>query len=94
MLLTTRLGVLRRLTNPSALIIPSLEYSVTQTVLVRVGAYVPLGRGPDVAAYQALTATNLATASPAFQSLQASRGLRANTVRAHGAFVQAGLYLP
>jgi hypothetical protein len=46
-LLSTQLSLLCNLTDPSALVLASLEYSFAQSVLVRVGAYVPLGRAPD-----------------------------------------------
>ncbi|MFT3706619.1 MAG: hypothetical protein QM817_03025 [Archangium sp.] len=41
--LSTNVSLLGNLTDPSVMIIPSLEYSVTQTVLMRAGAYVPIG---------------------------------------------------
>ena len=94
-LLSLSLSVLGNLTDPSAMLIPSLEYSFTQTVLVRAGAYVPLGRGPDPHAYDALTRTDVLTSSEAFRSATASRGLRSEYgSSSYGAFVQVGLHVP
>ncbi|MBL8956336.1 MAG: hypothetical protein JNK82_36520 [Myxococcaceae bacterium] len=45
-LLSTSLAVLCNVADPSAVAIASLEYSFTQRVLVRAGAYVPMGRPP------------------------------------------------
>ena len=63
-LLTAQLSLLANLTDPSALLIPSVEYSFTQTVLIRAGAYLPIGRGPDPRAYDGLTAADVASGSP------------------------------
>lgn len=46
-LLSGSLAVLCNVADPSALAIASVEYSITQSVLLRGGAYVPLGRPPD-----------------------------------------------
>jgi hypothetical protein len=94
-LLSLQLSVLGNLTDPSAILIPSLEYSFTQTVLVRLGGYVPLGRSPDAHVYDALTPTDVVTNSQAFQSATASRGLRSEYGSStFGAFVQVGLHVP
>lgn len=39
-------SVLANLADPSVMIIPSFEYSLTQRVLIRGGAYLPIGRWP------------------------------------------------
>jgi hypothetical protein len=44
-LLSTSLAVLCNVADPSALAIVSAEWSATQWLLVRGGAYVPMGRG-------------------------------------------------
>lgn len=46
-LLTASVSVLCNVTDPSALAFAAVEYSFTQSVLVRAGAYVPIGRPPD-----------------------------------------------
>ncbi len=45
-LLSGSLAVLCNVADPSAVAIASVEYSFTQSVLLRGGAYVPMGRGP------------------------------------------------
>lgn len=86
-LLSLNLAVLGNLADPSALIIPSLEYSFTQTVLVRAGGYVPLGARPDRDVYAGLT--------PEEALVEPTRGLRSEYGSASwGAFAQVGLYLP
>ncbi|MBK7865018.1 MAG: hypothetical protein IPJ65_41745 [Archangiaceae bacterium] len=45
-LLSGSLSVLCNVTDPSALAFAALEYAFTQTVLLRAGAYVPMGRPP------------------------------------------------
>ena len=47
-LLTVRGAAITNLSDPSLLVVPSLEYSVEQNVLVRAGCYLPLGRRPDL----------------------------------------------
>lgn len=46
-LLSGSLAVLCNVADPSALAIASVEYSIAQTVLLRAGAYVPMGRPPE-----------------------------------------------
>jgi hypothetical protein len=94
-LLSLQLSVLGNLTDPSAMLIPSLEYSFTQTVLIRAGAYVPLGRGPDPRVYDGLTTTDVVTNSDAFRAATTTRGLRSEYgASSFGAFVQLGIYVP
>ncbi len=47
-LLTAQLAVLCNVTDPSALVILSAEYAFAQSVLLRAGASVPVGRPPNV----------------------------------------------
>ena len=94
-LLTLNLSVLGNLTDPSAMLIPSLEYSFTQTVLIRAGGYVPIGAPPDPHAYSALTPVDVVTNSPAYQTATTTRGLRSEYgASSFGAFVQVGIYVP
>lgn len=94
-LLSLSLSVLGNLTDPSAMLIPSLEYSFTQTVLIRAGAYVPLGRGPDPHVYDGLTQADVLTNSENFRAATASRGLRSEYgASTYGAFLQVGVYVP
>ena len=67
----------------------------TRTGLVRAGAYVPVGRGPDPQVYDGLTGADVLTRSEAFLSAISSRGLRSEYGSTpFGAFIQLGLYLP
>lgn len=75
---STGLSVLANLSDPSAMLIPTVEYSFTQTVLVRGGAYVPLGRRPDAQ-----------TGDLSTRGLRSEYG-----GSAFGAFVQVGLHVP
>ncbi|MFZ5446390.1 MAG: hypothetical protein ACOZQL_40760 [Myxococcota bacterium] len=77
-LLSTGLSVLANLADPSVMLIPTLEYSFTQTVLVRGGAYVPIGRPVDVSSF------DLAT-----RGLRSEYG-----GSGYGAFLQVGLHVP
>jgi hypothetical protein len=77
-LLNASLSVLCNVTDPSALAFAALEYSFTQSVLIRAGAYVPMGRPPDPA---------LAT-TPS-RGLRSEYGSYP-----FGAFLQVGLYVP
>lgn len=94
-LLSATLAVLGNLTYPSAILIPSLEYSFTQTVLIRAGGYVPLGRGPDPRVYGWLTPADAVTNSEAYQAASTTRGLRSEFgASSFGAFLQVGVYVP
>ncbi len=89
------LTALGNLADPSALLIPAAEWSVTQQVLLRVGGYVPLGRAPDATLYDALTPTDVLTNSAALQTANTTRGLRSEYgASSFGAFAQVGVYLP
>ena len=73
----------------------SLEYAFTQSVLIRAGGYLPIGRGPDPHVFTQLTPADVQTQSPAYQAALATRGLRSEYGSgAYGAFLQVGLYVP
>jgi hypothetical protein len=94
-LVSGQVALLSNLTDPSAMLIPSVEWSFTQTVLIRAGGYVPIGRGVDPSVFTALTVDDLRSASPAFRAALESRGLRSEYgSSAFGAFVQVGVYVP
>jgi hypothetical protein len=89
------LTALGNLADPSALLIPAAEYSLTQRVLLRAGGYVPLGRPPDGKVYDGLTPTDVLGNSAAFQAANTTRGLRSEYgASSFGAFAQVGVYLP
>lgn len=94
-LLTFSLSSLVNLTDPSAMVIPALEYWFEQNVIVRAGGYVPLGARPDQTVFTGLTPQDVLTASPAFLSASRTLGLTSEYgASAWGAFVQVGLYVP
>lgn len=77
-LLSASLSVLCNVTDPSALAFAAVEYSLTQVVLLRGGAYVPIGRSPNPA--------ELETESRGLRSEYGSSPF--------GAFAQVGIYVP
>lgn len=92
-LLSVQATVIANLADPSAIVVPSLEYWAEQSVLLRLGGYVPIGKGPDPRGLQALTTTDLLTASPAYLDATSSLGLRSEYgASPWGLFVQVGLY--
>ncbi|HEY3446151.1 MAG TPA: hypothetical protein VGK67_07290 [Myxococcales bacterium] len=92
-LLSANLTVLGNLQDPSAMLVPVLEYSVEQSVLVRVGGFIPIGKGPDPHALQALGASDVLGRTAAFQDAVSTLGLRSEYgTSAGGAFVQVAVY--
>jgi hypothetical protein len=75
-------------------LIPVVEYSFEQHVLVRAGAYIPLGQGVNVPVLQALTASDAATNSAAWQNATSTLAARSEYgLSPFGVFVQVGLYI-
>lgn len=92
---STQLAVLVNLSDPSALFVPSFEWSITQWLLLRGGASLPLGRTPDAAVFDALSGADVLTRSEAFGEALRTRGLRSEHGSAPFAvFLQMGLYVP
>jgi hypothetical protein len=82
------------LQDPSVMFVPALEYWAEQSVLMRVGGYLPLGRGPDPGALQALTANDLLSQTDAWRSATGSLGLRSEYgASPFGLFAQLAIYL-
>lgn len=92
---SAQLAALANLSDPSALLVPSFEWSLTQTVLVRGGAFIPLGRTPDAGVFDALGPADVFGRSEAYEAAVATRGLRSeHGASPFGAFVQVGVYVP
>jgi hypothetical protein len=92
---SAQLAVLANLADPSFLLVPSFEWSLEQTVLLRGGAYLPIGRTPDAAVFDALGASDVFGQSEAFTAAVNSRGLRSEYgASPFGVFLQLGLHLP
>ncbi len=81
------------LEDPGLLVVPALEWSVAQDVLVRAGATLPLGAGVDVAPFRALSPSDVVTDSPAFRRATTTLGARSEEgLTPVAAFVQLGVY--
>ncbi|HYV50004.1 MAG TPA: hypothetical protein VFA20_34350 [Myxococcaceae bacterium] len=90
-LLTLQLLSLVNLQDPSAELVPVLEYWFEQSVILRAGAFVPIGGAPDPTALRGMTAADLGT--PAFQDAASTLGLRSEYgLLSYGAMVQVGVY--
>jgi hypothetical protein len=92
-LVTVSLTALANLGDPSALLLPSLEYAFAQNALLRVGAYLPLGQGVDTAFLASLTAADALGQSPAWQRATTTLGARSEYgLSSYGLFLQVGVY--
>ncbi len=92
-LVTANLTVLGNLADPSALLVPVVEYSLEQSVLLRLGGFVPVGKGPDPRALQALTPTDVLGQTAAFADATSTLGLRSEYgASAGGVFLQVAVY--
>ena len=81
------------LTDPSVMVVPAVEYWFEQSVIVRAGAYLPLGRQPDPSPLQQLTVADLLGQTEAYRSATSSLGLRSEFGASPlGVFVQVGVY--
>jgi hypothetical protein len=93
-LLSVQATAITNLQDPSVLIVPALEYWAEQSVLLRVGGYVPLGRQPDAAALESLTLSDLTSQSDAWRSATGTLGLRSEYgASPFGIFVQLAVHL-
>jgi len=94
-LLTVGLYAIVNLVDPSALLVPSLEYSFEQHVLVRVGGFVPIGQGLDASLLRGLSGADVVSNSTSWQRATSTLGARSEYgLSGYGAFIQVGLYLP
>jgi hypothetical protein len=92
---SAQLAVLSNVSDPSFLIVPSFEWSVTQWLLLRGGASIPLGATQDASVFDALGPIDVFTQSEAFNSAVQSRGLRSEFgASAFSVFLQVGAYVP
>jgi hypothetical protein len=81
--------------DPSAMIVPSVEYSPAQDVIIRLGASLPIGARPEPAVFERLTPTDVLTQSPALGVAKDTLGLRSEYGSSGwAAFFQVGVYLP
>ncbi|MBI5508673.1 MAG: hypothetical protein HY903_07960 [Deltaproteobacteria bacterium] len=93
-LLTVQAVALTNLTDPSAMLVPALEYWAAQSVLVRFGGFLPLGRAPDSSGLRRLKPQDAALQTDVFLQAAGSLGLRSEYgASPYGLFAQIGLYL-
>lgn len=94
-LVSGALTALVNLTDPSAMLVPTVEWWFEQTVIVRAGASLPLGASPDAGAFTGLTAADVLGQSAAFARATRTLGLRSEYgSSAWSVFLQVGLYVP
>jgi hypothetical protein len=92
-LVTVSFTALANLGDPSALLLPSLEYALAQNVLLRVGASLPLGQGVDTGFLDAVTAADALGQTAAWERATTTLGARSEYgLSSYGLFVQVGLY--
>jgi hypothetical protein len=92
-LLTLNGTVIVNIQDPSAIALPVAEYWFEQSVIVRVGGYVPVGRPPDPRALQGLTLQDMVAQSRAWTDATSSFGLRSEYgASPFGLFAQVGIY--
>jgi hypothetical protein len=92
-LLTVQAITVANVRDPSALIVPALEYWAEQSVLVRVGGYLPLGRQPNPGALRRLTTQDVIQQTAAWRQATGSLGLESEFgASPFGMFAQLAIY--
>ena len=90
-LLTAQLLALVNLQDPSVQLVPVVEYWFEQSVILRAGGFIPLGRAPDPSALRGLTGADVTTQE--FQDAASTLGLRSEYgVTSFGVLAQVGVY--
>lgn len=93
-LLSVQASAITNLQDPSVLLVPALEYWMEQSVLVRFGGFVPIGRSADTSELQRLTRSDLLTQNTAWLTATTGFGLRSEYgVSPFGLFAQIVLRL-
>lgn len=93
-LLSVAGSVIANVQDPSMLIAPAIEYWAEQSLLIRFGGYVPLGRGPDTELLQQLTPNDLLLQTDAWRNATRGFGLRSEYgASAFGLFAQLAIRL-
>jgi hypothetical protein len=92
-LVTLTTTALVNLGDPSAMLVPVLEWSVEQSVLVRAGAFIPFGARADPSRARALGPADVVGGTPAFVDAISTLGLRSEYgAAAGGVLVQLAVY--
>ncbi len=87
--------VLANVTDPSVLLVPSVEWWFEQTVILRAGASLPLGRWPDASGLRALTPADVLGQTDAWRAESRSLGVTSEYgMGSFGVFVQVAVYVP
>lgn len=80
--------------DPSALLIPALEYWFAQNMLLRAGAFIPVAQGVEPLVIKRLEPRDVLTQSEAFEYATTTFGARSEYgLSPAGAFVQVGIYV-
>jgi hypothetical protein len=88
-LLTAQLVAIVNLQDPSAQLVPVLEYWFEQSVILRAGGFIPIGRAPDPSALRGVEDRT----SPAVQEALSTLGLRSEYgLLSFGVLAQVGVY--
>jgi hypothetical protein len=92
-LLSLSFSAIANLQDPSVILVPMVEYWFEQSVILRVGAYGPIGAAPDPGALQQLTANDMVTRDSAYTSAISTYGIRSEYgLSAYGLFTEVGIY--
>ncbi len=88
-LLSVQTMAITNLQDPSVLIVPALEYWAEQSVLLRLGGYVPIGRAADPSVLRSLTTSDIVLQTDAWRKATTGFGLRSeHGVSPFGIFAQ------
>jgi hypothetical protein len=92
-LLTVSGMAIGNLADPSVIVVPMVEYWAEQSVIVRAGAYVPIGKQPNPAALRQVAVSDVLGQTPAFLEAASTLGLRSEYGSSPwGLFAQVGVY--
>jgi hypothetical protein len=92
-LLTAQAIALVNLTDPSVQLTPVVEYWFEQSVILRAGAFVPIGVPPDPTELRALTGADVLSRSGPFLQATSSLGMKSEYgASPAGVFAQVGVY--
>jgi len=92
-LLSINTSVITNLCDPSAMILPTAEYWFEQSVIVRVGGLLPLGRRLDPSALERLSVADAIAPTPAFVAATRTLGVQSEYgMSSAGVFAEVGVY--
>ncbi len=87
-------STLVNLQDPSAILVPLVEWWFEQSVIFRAGGFLSVGRGADAHVFDGLDAADVSANDAAFHSAVTTLGLRSEYgITPFGVFIEVGLYL-